>query len=62
MNFIDFCYRCVVGFISKNDVYDILRGCNFGMFLLRFSEIEIGGISVVYVNIFDGGKKVSYYI
>lgn len=33
MNFIDFCYRCVVGFISKNDVYDILRGCNWYVFV-----------------------------
>ena len=62
MNFTDFCYRRVAGFISKNDAHDILRGCNSGTFLLRFSETEIGGISVAYVNTFDGGKKASYYI
>lgn len=45
----------VAGFISKNDAHDILRGCNSGTFLLRFSETEIGGISVAYVNTFDGG-------
>lgn len=45
----------VAGFISKNIAHDMLRGCNSGTFLLRFSETEIGGISVAYVNTYDGG-------
>ena len=62
MNITGFYYRRVAGFISKNIAHDMLRGCNSGTFLLRFSETEIGGISVAYVNTYDGGKKASYSI
>lgn len=50
----------VAGFISKNDAHDMLRGCNPGTFLLRFSETEIGGISVAYVPSFEGGPCEVY--
>lgn len=46
----------MIGFVSKNIVYDLLKDCNFGIFLLRFSEGEVGGVSVVYVLFIDGGK------
>ena len=49
--------RRVAGFLSKNTAHDMLSGCNPGTFLLRFSEGEVGGVSVAYVSSFtDGGK------
>lgn len=61
MNTIDLFCRRVAGFISKNDAHDMLRGCNPGTFLLRFSETEIGGISVAYVPSFEGGKDAALF-
>lgn len=49
-------FRHVAGFVSKNTAHDMLRGCNPGTFLLRFSEGEVGGVSVAYVSFTDGGK------
>jgi len=47
----------VAGFLSKNTAHDMLSGFNPGTFLLRFSEGEVGGVSVAYVSSFtDGGK------
>lgn len=48
--------RRVAGFVGKNVAHDMLRGCNPGTFLLRFSEGEVGGVSVAYVSFTDGGK------
>ena len=50
--------RHVAGFVSKNVAHEMLRGCNSGTFLLRFSEGEVGGVSVAYVSPTDGGKWI----
>lgn len=46
----------MVGFVSKNVAHEMLQGCNPGTFLLRFSEGEVGGVSVAYVSFTDSGK------
>lgn len=46
----------MAGFVSKNVAHEMLRGCNPGTFLLRFSEGEVGGVSVAYVSFTDSGK------
>lgn len=46
----------MAGFLSKNAAHDMLSGFNPGTFLLRFSEGEVGGVSVAYVSFTDGGK------
>ena len=56
MNAIHCICRHVAGFVGKNVAHDLLRGCNPGTFLLRFSEGEVGGVSVAYVSLTDGGK------
>ena len=57
---INYTIRCicrrVAGFVSKNTAHDLLKDCNPGTFLLRFSEGEVGGVSVAYVSYTDGGK------
>ncbi|KAL9967332.1 hypothetical protein ACROYT_G025534 [Oculina patagonica] len=50
----------VAGFVGKNVAHDMLRGCNPGTFLLRFSEGEVGGVSVAYVSFTDGGPFEVY--
>ncbi|XP_020612808.1 signal transducer and activator of transcription 5B-like isoform X3 [Orbicella faveolata] len=50
----------VAGFLSKNAAHDMLSGCNPGTFLLRFSEGEVGGVSVAYVSFTDGGPCEVY--
>lgn len=60
MILINYTIRCicrrVAGFVSKNTAHDLLKDCNPGTFLLRFSEGEVGGVSVAYVSYTDGGK------
>lgn len=46
----------MAGFVSKNTAHDLLKDCNPGTFLLRFSEGEVGGVSVAYVSFTDAGK------
>lgn len=41
-------FRLIMGFISKKTAYDLLLQKAPGTFLLRFSDSELGGISVVY--------------
>lgn len=57
---INYTIRCVcrrvAGFVSKNTAHDLLKDCNPGTFLLRFSEGEVGGVSVAYVSFTDAGK------
>lgn len=50
----------VTGFVSKNTAHDLLKDCNPGTFLLRFSEGEVGGVSVAYVSFTDGGHCEVY--
>lgn len=50
----------VVGFVSKNVAHEMLQGCNPGTFLLRFSEGEVGGVSVAYVSFTDSGPFEVY--
>ncbi|XP_055847354.1 signal transducer and transcription activator isoform X4 [Episyrphus balteatus] len=40
----------IVGFINKRTTEDILRRCAPGTFLLRFSDSELGGITVAFVR------------
>lgn len=40
----------IVGFINKRTTEDILRRCTPGTFLLRFSDSELGGITVAFVR------------
>uniref|UniRef100_A0A670IJU0 Signal transducer and activator of transcription n=1 Tax=Podarcis muralis TaxID=64176 RepID=A0A670IJU0_PODMU len=51
--------RLIVGFISKQYVFSCLSNAPPGTFLLRFSDSEIGGISIAYVTYApDGSTQV----
>jgi len=40
----------ITGFISKKNAEDVLRNCAQGTFILRFSDSELGGISIAWTN------------
>lgn len=46
----------VAGFVSKLAAHNLLRSCPPGTFMLRFSDSELGGVSVAYVNRMDNGQ------
>ncbi|CAH3015821.1 unnamed protein product [Porites evermanni] len=46
----------VAGFVSKQEAHARLRGCNPGTFILRFSDSELGGVSVAYVSMIETGQ------
>ncbi|KAL7989905.1 hypothetical protein Chor_012571 [Crotalus horridus] len=53
------CHVLIMGFVSKQYVFNYLSNAPAGTFLLRFSDSEIGGISIAYVNYFpDGSTQV----
>ncbi|KAF7240329.1 Signal transducer and transcription activator 6 [Varanus komodoensis] len=47
--------RLIIGFISKQYVFRYLSNAPVGTFLLRFSDSEIGGISIAYVTYCQDG-------
>ncbi|KAM3872311.1 signal transducer and activator of transcription 6 [Diretmus argenteus] len=51
--------RSIFGFIGKQHLHLILKDMPNGTFLLRFSDSEIGGITIAYVSATeDGGQKI----
>lgn len=48
--------RHVAGFVSKVDAHKVLESCTPGTFMLRFSDSELGGVSVAYVQRMENGE------
>ncbi|KAM9444641.1 signal transducer and activator of transcription 6 isoform 2-T3 [Clarias gariepinus] len=49
----------ILGFIGKQHLHIILQNQPSGTFLLRFSDSEIGGITIAYVGLSEtGGRKI----
>ncbi|KAM3955250.1 signal transducer and transcription activator Stat92E isoform 2-T2 [Aphomia sociella] len=44
------CDRLIMGFIQKKQAEDMLSKCPPGTFLLRFSDSELGGITIAWVG------------
>lgn len=42
--------RAIIGFVSKNQAQDWLSNKQSGTFLLRFSDSEIGGITIAWTG------------
>ncbi|XP_041860001.1 signal transducer and activator of transcription 6 [Melanotaenia boesemani] len=49
--------RLIFGFIGKQHLHLILKDSTNGTFLLRFSDSEIGGITIAYVSASENGVK-----
>lgn len=43
------CFRAILGFVNKQQAQDMLLSKPNGTFLLRFSDSEIGGITIAWV-------------
>uniref|UniRef100_A0AAG5D3Y4 Signal transducer and activator of transcription n=1 Tax=Anopheles atroparvus TaxID=41427 RepID=A0AAG5D3Y4_ANOAO len=48
---------CIIGFISKSKAAEYLLKCPRGTFLLRFSDSELGGITIAWVNEGTDGQR-----
>lgn len=49
------CLRAILGFVNKQQAHDLLINKPDGTFLLRFSDSEIGGITIAWK--FDSGER-----
>ncbi|XP_023331854.1 signal transducer and activator of transcription 5A [Eurytemora carolleeae] len=51
----------IMGFVSKQKAEELLLGCPHGTFLLRYSDSELGGVTIAYVCQDQmGGKNVLF--
>lgn len=53
-------HNCIVGFISRPRAEEQLRNVRSGNFMLRFSESELGGVTVGWVEVV--AKETDYHI
>lgn len=44
------CYRAILGFVRKKQAEEMLASCPNGTFLLRFSDSELGGVTIAWVS------------
>lgn len=47
--FLNLFFRAILGFVNKQQAQDMLMSKPNGTFLLRFSDSEIGGITIAWV-------------
>lgn len=52
--------RLIFGFIGKQHLHLILKDKPNGTFLLRFSDSEIGGITIAYVSTTDSKQPLTH--
>jgi SH2 domain len=43
-------YSTIVGFIGRKQTEDLLKQCLRGTFMLRFSDSELGGVTIAWVG------------
>ena len=53
-----FIYRLLLGFISRQEAEDFLHKSENGTFLIRFSDSELGGVTVAWITVNETGKNV----
>lgn len=44
------CYRAIMGFVKKRQAEELLSTCAPGTFILRFSDSELGGITIAWTS------------
>lgn len=50
----------IMGFVSKHKAEDLLMACNHGTYLLRYSDSELGGVTIAYVRQDQMAKSVFF--
>ena len=48
--FVFFFNSTIVGFIGRKQTEDLLKQCLRGTFMLRFSDSELGGVTIAWVG------------
>ena len=43
-------YSLILGFLDKREAHEMLLRCQPGTFIVRFTESEPGGVSIVWVK------------
>lgn len=43
-------FSAIMGFVRKKQAEEMLAPCQSGTFLLRFSDSELGGITIAWVS------------
>ena len=52
-----FIFRLLMGFISRQEAEDFLHKSENGTFLIRFSDSELGGVTVAWITINEAGHR-----
>lgn len=47
-------YSAIMGFVRKKQAEELLSTCANGTFLLRFSDSELGGVTIAWVGGMNG--------
>ena len=50
--------RALLGFVSRQEAEEFLKASEVGTFLIRFSDSELGGVSIAYVRHDQFSKNV----
>lgn len=50
--------RLIMGFVHKRSAEDMLMKCQMGTFLLRYSDSELGGITIAWVGENEGQPQI----
>ena len=50
-------FRLLVGFISRQEAEDFLHKSENGTFLIRFSDSELGGVTVAWITVNEAGHR-----
>ena len=56
-NLLIFLPRLILGFVTKQQTQELLQSRPPGTFLLRFSDSEVGGVTVAWVTDNDQGER-----
>jgi signal transducer and activator of transcription 5B len=54
-------FSVVLGFIRKKQAEELLATCTSGVFLLRFSDSELGGVTIAWVGGMYGNVNFVFY-
>lgn len=54
---LNYIFSAILGFIRKKQTEEMLSTCQNGTFLLRFSDSELGGVTIAWVS----GKEIKDY-
>ena len=50
-------FRLLMGFISRQEAEDFLHKSENGTFLIRFSDSELGGVTVAWITVNEAGHR-----